>query len=60
MMNQTALTADGIDGGVVGIRNDKSELSTSVPTLWRFLRLGIIEIYRYSVVGRGIRVTEWK
>lgn len=54
------LTADGIDGGVVGIRDYKSELSTSVPTLWRFLRLGIVEIYRYSVVGRSIRVTKGK
>ena len=53
-------TAHGINGWVVGIRNDERELRTCVPALRCPLRVSVVKIDRHRIVWRSIGITEGK
>ena len=50
-------TGDGVDRGVVRVRDDERELGAGVPFL-RALGVAVVEVDRHCIVWRGVGVAE--
>jgi hypothetical protein len=52
------LTADGVDGRILRVRDDEGKLSTRMPAFGSCLGIGVVKVYRHSVVGWRVGVTK--
>lgn len=57
-MSHELRTADGVDGRIMGVRDDQCELGASVPALFYALGVGVIEIDGDSIIRRSVGIAE--